>query len=68
VPGRVEVLGDHGLRVAVRLVVDALPLLVLDDLLLLGEDRLGDGVDEEADLVGSAQIIFSSASFGTVCR
>ena len=42
---------DHVVVVAVRLVVDALPLLVLHDLLLLRHHGLGHGVDEEAELV-----------------
>ena len=49
---RVERAVDDVVGVAVRVVVDALPLLVLDDLPLLGHDVLGHRVDEEAELVG----------------
>ena len=49
---RVQRLVDHEVGVAVGPVVHALALLVLDDLLLLGDHRLGHGVDEESQLVG----------------
>ena len=42
---------DDEVVVPVNLVVDALPLLVLDDLLFLRDHRFGDCVDEEAELV-----------------
>ncbi len=50
--GGIEVAVDHVVVVAVGAVVDPLPLLVLDYLLLLGQHRLGDRVDKAAQLVG----------------
>src|SRR5690606_3251379 len=43
---------DDVTQMPVRLVVDALSFLVLDDLLLLRDDVLGHRVYEEAELVG----------------
>ena len=42
----------HRIGVAIGAVVDALPLLVLDDLLFLLDHRIGHGIDEPAELVG----------------
>ena len=52
VPLGVQRLVHDEVGVAVGSVVHALALLVLDDLLLLGDHRFGDGVDEESQLVG----------------
>ena len=49
--GRVQRLVDHKRRVSVRLVVDPLPFLVLDDLPLLRDHRLGHRIDEKPELV-----------------
>ena len=49
---RVEVLVDDVAGMPVRAVVNTLALLVLDDLFLLGDYRLGHRIDEEAHLVG----------------
>ena len=48
---RVQGLVDDVQCVAVRRVVDALAFLVLDDLFFFRQHRLGDGVDEPAELV-----------------
>ncbi len=49
---RIQVLKHHAVGVAIGRIVDRLALLVLDDLFLLGQHGVGDGVDEIAQLVG----------------
>ncbi len=43
---------DHLLLITIRLIVDALPLLVLDHLFLFGQHGFGDRVDKPAEFVG----------------